>query len=82
MKKGSTDIHTLRTRWMDQIKATNAISLNLSRKQKRISGRAGRVAWKIMQLELASLCRLRHRRIPVSRSTTPPDTFSTGYGVN
>lgn len=72
MKKGSTDIHTLRTIWMDQIKATHTTTGNLSRKQKRISGRAGRVAWKIMQLELVALTRLRHRRLP--------NTFAVAYG--
>lgn len=67
MKKGSTDIHTLRTIWMNQIKATTTTTTgNLSRKQKRISGRAGRVAWNIMKIELAAMTlTMRHRRLPV-----------------
>ena len=67
MKKGSTDIHTLRTIWMNQIKATTIIPTgNLSRKQKRISGRAGRVAWSIMKIELSAMTRtMRHRRLPI-----------------
>ena len=74
-----TNIHVLRTRWMTQLKAMGNGSGNLSRRQRKISGRAGRVAWKIMELELVALCKS-GRRYVIPRSTSAPSTFSIGYG--
>lgn len=71
----STEIHTLRTRWLDQVKAMASGTGNLTRRQKHISGRAGRVAWSIMSRELAALCRTRRR-------TFASPAFAQPYGEN
>lgn len=75
-----TNIHILRTRWMTQLKAMGNGSGNLSRRQRKISGRAGRVAWKIMQLELVALCKS-GRSAVLARKAAASNTFSIGYGV-
>ena len=72
-----TNIHVLRAHWMNQLKAMGAG--NLSRRQRKISGRAGRVAWKIMELELVALCKSGRRSV-IPRTTSAPSTFSIGYG--
>lgn len=74
-----TDIHVLRTRWMTQLKAMSNGSGNLSRRQRKISGRAGRVAWKITELELLALCKSGRRSV-IPRTTSAPDTFAVGDG--
>lgn len=69
----STNIHVLRNRWLGQVKAMASGTGNLTRRQKHISGRAGRVAWRIMSLELVALCRTR-------RYTFASPTFAQPYG--